>query len=189
GCRLWLVPVRRAPGWSHHPGGGSDHCLWALHPDARASGRFTSASGNAGALWQRDGDRPALEPVAAPDARTWLISGTRRFLRWVRKIPPCIPLLQGIPAPHGRSVAQPGSAPASGAGGRRFESSRSDQFFFVWIATIVVPFGHYPSSSASKGVLCGPRLEPLSSATKLSLRVADRREEPRAVITKRVIIG
>lgn len=28
---------------------------------------------------------------------------------------------------NGRSVAQPGSAPASGAGGRRFESSRSDQ--------------------------------------------------------------
>src|SRR5690606_9447150 len=80
GCRLWLVPVRRAPGWSHNPGGGSDHCLWALHPDARASGRFTSASGNACAFWQRDGDRPALEPVAAPDARTWLISGTRRFL-------------------------------------------------------------------------------------------------------------
>src|SRR5690606_3978728 len=33
-----------------------------------------------------------------------------------------------VSRPHGRSVAQPGSAPASGAGGRRFESSRSDQF-------------------------------------------------------------
>jgi hypothetical protein len=29
----------------------------------------------------------------------------------------------------GRSVAQPGSAPASGAGGRQFESAHSDQFF------------------------------------------------------------
>ena len=28
----------------------------------------------------------------------------------------------------GRDVAQPGSAPASGAGGRRFESSRPDQW-------------------------------------------------------------
>lgn len=41
------------------------------------------------------------------------------------------PLANALPssyfAPHGRSVAQPGSAPASGAGGRRFESSRSDQ--------------------------------------------------------------
>ena len=30
--------------------------------------------------------------------------------------------------PEVRGVAQPGSAPASGAGGRRFESSRPDQF-------------------------------------------------------------
>ena len=30
--------------------------------------------------------------------------------------------------PTVRSVAQPGSAPASGAGGRRFESSRSDHY-------------------------------------------------------------
>ena len=28
---------------------------------------------------------------------------------------------------YGRSVAQPGSAPVLGTGGRRFESSRSDQ--------------------------------------------------------------
>jgi hypothetical protein len=40
------------------------------------------------------------------------------------------PLRIGLPITEtvGRSVAQPGSAPASGAGGRRFESSRSDQF-------------------------------------------------------------
>jgi hypothetical protein len=35
-----------------------------------------------------------------------------------------------IPAPR-RSVAQPGSAPRSGRGGRRFKSSHSDQYLFV----------------------------------------------------------
>ena len=33
--------------------------------------------------------------------------------------------------PSGRGVAQPGSAPASGAGGRRFKSSRPDQSLYV----------------------------------------------------------
>ena len=31
---------------------------------------------------------------------------------------------------HRRGVAQPGSAPAWGAGGRRFKSSRPDQLFY-----------------------------------------------------------
>ena len=32
----------------------------------------------------------------------------------------------------GRSVAQSGSAPGLGPGGRRFESYRSDHFKFLW---------------------------------------------------------
>ena len=49
---------------------------------------------------------------------------------------------RGPPAPDNspsRSVAQPGSAPAWGAGGRRFKSSRSDHFF--------VSYTHVPSGT------------------------------------------
>ena len=39
-----------------------------------------------------------------------------------------------------RGVAQPGSAPASGAGGRKFESSRPDQNIQGVTASAVTPF-------------------------------------------------
>ena len=53
-------------------------------------------------------------------------------LQWLTRILMCysaIPL-GGPPLPYaaGRGVAQPGSAPGSGPGGRRFKSSRPDHF-------------------------------------------------------------
>jgi hypothetical protein len=40
-----------------------------------------------------------------------------------------VPCLRGYKFCRGRSVAQPGRAPSSGGGGRRFKSSHSDQLF------------------------------------------------------------
>ena len=56
-----------------------------------------------------------------------------------------------IRTPLDRSVAQPGSAPRSGRGGRRFESSRSDQpakpatagFFIFTDCSSAFPVGHH----------------------------------------------
>ena len=60
------------------------------------------------------------EKVAVPaeplrDESVTYVSGTFRY--------PCLRVEQVI---DGRGVAQPGSAPALGAGGRRFESYRPD---------------------------------------------------------------
>src|SRR5690554_3662023 len=52
--------------------------------------------------------------------------------------------------PYGRSVAQPGSAPASGAGGRRFESSRSDHFSRCGLPLKSSSSGHYSSFAAAR---------------------------------------
>ena len=46
-----------------------------------------------------------------------------------------------------RSVAQPGSALAWGARGRRFESSRSDHFFQYYLTKLMMP-GLHTSGSA-----------------------------------------
>src|SRR6186997_526182 len=61
---------------------------------------------------------------------------------------------RGYMLPLRRSVAQPGSAPASGAGGRWFESTHSDQlrqareamatrasFFMTWLRSSTMPPG------------------------------------------------
>jgi maltose/maltodextrin transport system permease protein len=58
-----------------------------------------------------DGVDTALDKAAAMDGASPLPNSRQPF----------------NPRRIGRSVAQSGSAPASGAGGRRFESSRSDQ--------------------------------------------------------------
>ena len=43
-----------------------------------------------------------------------------------------------------RSIAQPGSAPGLGPGGRRFESYCSDQFFKATYRMILCIIGHAP---------------------------------------------
>ncbi len=47
--------------------------------------------------------------------------------------------LAGFVAIEYRGVAQPGSAPAWGAGGRRFKSSRPDQFRFSGYGDLSFP--------------------------------------------------
>ena len=65
--------------------------------------------------------RQHLDPRICCCRETRQIKG-ERHLMWLRRLLHFFYISATL-----RSVAQPGSAPASGAGGRRFESSRSDQ--------------------------------------------------------------
>src|SRR5690606_34155908 len=124
-----LAKVAPAPGWLSQYG-----C--AGRPAARGAG----GSGEWGAGGQPSDAPPTASSPAPQFSPTGAERGSpgprsdsaRRFLpcpgvavitRHIGR-PPGAAQLQ---AEVGRSVAQPGSAPASGAGGREFESRRSDQ--------------------------------------------------------------
>ena len=77
------------------------------------------------------------------------------------------------PARHGRAVAQPGSAPASGAGGRRFESSQPDQFTQIGAEFARVRFGAQPSPCTLFGRYpARAAMTPRSSANPRSLPIS-----------------
>src|SRR5271165_546875 len=58
---------------------------------------------------------------------------------------------------HSRGVAQPGSAPALGAGGPRFKSARPDQQFFVPSCRSLRRFhpSHFEPDARSSRVIAG----------------------------------
>ncbi len=100
----------------HH----GDHRIGHLHRAARRHAVGVAKPPGAG--------KPVADGHRHPAAHRAVVAHVRpppraRF----RSQPPCKAPSDRVIRPHGRSVAQSGSAPASGAGGRRFESSRSDQ--------------------------------------------------------------
>src|SRR5207253_10131333 len=62
-------------------------------------------------------------------------------------------------SPRGRSVAQPGRAPRSGRGGRRFKSCHSDQVFMPTIIpmklSLIPTYGASTSMEALEGLMSG----------------------------------
>ena len=84
-------------------------------------------------LWVQATEWPAF--LAAYKALVRVLAGERWGRYNAVSLAPPNPMRAGLDKPKfrllvGRSVAQPGSALASGARGRRFESSRSDHSFY-----------------------------------------------------------
>src|SRR5690606_14790906 len=119
--RLRRAPTDRADGWPHR----APFAKWmpvSTMPDGTTNARHAGASRRRPAArwhWRSADASPACRSRrdAAAASRRWLLA-----LRATGE-------LQSAFAPYGvrRDVAQPGSAPEWGSGGREFESRRPDQ--------------------------------------------------------------
>ncbi len=86
-----------------------------------------------------------VPPLAVSGARTGeqcrFYDGFYKGLRKSMSVPEldnaaCLKSSKSVGRLPGRSVAQPGSAPHWGCGGRGFESRRSDQYLPVWASVL-----------------------------------------------------